>query len=89
MTENKKEFVTRVKLVLISDPRSHVDDVVYLKTKDGEFIVITFIGGSRKVINVNCNSNGANFLEIGRAVYGSGAIGECHNVEFVGGILND
>ena len=76
MTDYKKEFVHRIKILLKADPRSGVDDIAYEKEGEMEFIHIVFKGGSRKKINVTYNSNGANYKEIGRAVYGEGAIGE-------------
>lgn len=76
MAENKKGFVQMVKEVLITDHRSGVVDITYEKEGGMEFIYIYFTGGGKAKINVTCNSNGANFKEIGRAVYGEGAIGQ-------------
>lgn len=76
MIQEKRDFIRRIKLVLKADPRSGVDKLEYYDVPEGEFVVITFNSGARKGINVSHNSNGANFKEIGKAVYGDGAIGE-------------
>lgn len=76
MAEDKRGFVQMVKDVLTTDHRSGVEDITYDKEGGMEFIYIVFNGGGRVKINVTCNSNGANFMEIGRAVYGEGAIGQ-------------
>lgn len=76
MIQEKRDFIRRIKLVLKADPRSEVDKLEYYDVPEGEFVVITFKSGFRKGINVSHNSNGANFEEIGRAVYGDGAFGE-------------
>ena len=74
-TENKEEFIQRVKLALKADKRSAVEDIKYEKNSGLEIITVTFMGGHEEKINATHNSNGANFQEIGRAVYGSGAHG--------------
>lgn len=71
--ENKEEFLQRVKLALKSDKRSAVEDIKYEKNGGLEIITVVFRGGHEEKINATRNSNGANFKEIGRAVYGSGA----------------
>ncbi|MBC6678750.1 hypothetical protein [Zhenpiania hominis] len=75
--QKKEAFVKRVKLALIADERSSVADITYQRNEQGlETIMVLFkLGGFRR-INVTGNSNGANYMEIGRAVYEGGAKGE-------------
>jgi len=73
--ERKEEFIQRVKIAVKSDRRSRVEDIRYEKEGSMEIITVIFKGGHEEKINVTHNSNGANFKEIGRAVYGSGAHG--------------
>lgn len=77
--QKKEAFVTRVKLALIADERSNIADITYQRNEQGlEIIMVLFkLGGFRR-INVTGNSNGANFMEIGRAVYEGGARGEIY-----------
>ena len=78
MMEKKKEFLEQVKLALIEDPRSKVADITYQSDKGREIITVYFIRGGKRRINATCNSNGANFMEVGRAVYEGGARGEIY-----------
>ena len=77
--KQKEAFIKRVKLALIADARSNVADITYQRNEQGlETIIVLFkLGGFRR-INVTGNSNGANFMEIGRAVYEGGARGEIY-----------
>lgn len=77
--EKKGEFIQRVKIALKSDRRSAVEDIKYEKEGPMEIITVIFRGGHEEKINATHNSNGANFQEIGRAVYGSGAHGKLTN----------
>ena len=79
MYKQKEAFIKRVKLALIADARSNVADITYQRNEQGlETIIVLFkLGGFRR-INVTGNSNGANFMEIGRAVYEGGARGEIY-----------
>ena len=67
--QKKEAFVKRVKLALIADERSNIADITYQRNEQGlEIIMVLFkLGGFRR-INVTGNSNGANYMEIGRAV---------------------
>lgn len=75
--QKKEAFVKWVKLALIADERSNIADITYQRNEQGlEIIMVLFkLGGFRR-INVTGNSNGANYMEIGRAVYEGGAKGE-------------
>lgn len=77
--QKKEAFVKRVKLALIADERSSVADITYQRNEQGlEIVTVEFVGGGLRRINVTGNSNGANFMEIGRAVYEGGAKGEIY-----------
>ena len=79
MYKQKEAFIKRVKLALIADVRSDVADITYQINAQGlEIITVEFIGSGCRRINVTGNSNGANFMEIGRAVYEGGAKGEIY-----------
>lgn len=77
--KKKENFIKEVKTALMADPRSCVEQILYQKNEQGlEIVTVKFIGGGYRRINVTGNSNGANFMEIGRAVYEGGAIGEIY-----------
>lgn len=74
--QKKEAFVKWVKLALIADERSNIADITYQRNEQGlEIVTVEFVGGGLRRINVTGNSNGANFMEIGRAVYEGGAKG--------------
>ena len=78
MREDKQGFVKRVKLALIADPRSNVEDIEYISNYEKsrlEVVEIKYKGGGKARINVTANSLGAIFREIGAEVYGAGAVG--------------
>ena len=78
MREDKQGFVKRVKLALIADPRSNVEDIEYISNYEKsrlEVVEIKYQGGGNARINVTANSLGAIFREIGAEVYGAGAVG--------------
>lgn len=75
--QKKEAFIEHVKLALIADERSSVADITYQRNEQGlEIVTVEFVGGGLRRINVTGNSNGANYMEIGRAVYEGGAKGE-------------
>lgn len=77
--KQKENFIKEVKTALKADPRSSVADITYQINEQGlEIVTVEFIGGGSRKINVTGNSNGANFTEIGRAVYEGGARGEIY-----------
>ena len=76
MKITKEEFITRLKLVIMADERSCVKDITYWKQDEKEIVTIHYVGGAKALINVACNSNGCNALEIMREIYGFGAIGK-------------
>lgn len=77
--QKKEAFVKWVKLALIADERSNIADITYQRNEQGlEIVTVEFVGGGLRRINVTGNSNGANFMEIGRAVYEGGAKGEIY-----------
>lgn len=71
----KEEFIKRLKAAVMADTRSCVQDIVYSRDDSREIVKIIYTGGASVSINVSCNSNGANMLEIAREVYGNGAFG--------------
>lgn len=78
MREDKQGFVKKIKDVLVTDPRSWIEDIDYINnySRSGlEVIEIKYIDGVKMHINVTGNSLGAIFREIGAEVYGAGAIG--------------
>ena len=78
MLEDKQGFVKRIKLVLIANPRSGVEDIEYISNYENsrlEVVEIKYQGGGKAKINVTANSLGAIFREIGAEVYGAGATG--------------
>ena len=81
MNITKEEFITRLKLVVMADERSCVEDITYWKQDEKEVVTIRYVGGAKAMINVACNSNGCNALEIMREFYGSGAIGKIREEE--------
>ena len=81
MNITKEEFIIRLKLVVMADERSCVEDITYWKQDEKEVVTIRYVGGAKAMINVACNSNGCNALEIMREIYGSGAIGKIREEE--------
>ena len=68
--KEKANFIKEVETALMADPRSNVEQILYQRHEQGlEIVTVEFIGGGFRRINVTGNSNGANFMEIGRAVY--------------------
>ena len=78
---SKKEFIKHLEALIIADGRSCVQNVVYTKDGSRERIRIIYTGGAHIDINVSCNSNGANLLEVAREVYGNGAFGRMPDYE--------
>lgn len=77
--KEKENFIKEIETALMADPRSCVEQILYQRNEQGiEVVTVEFIGGSCRRINVTGNSNGANFMEIGRAVYEGGARGEIY-----------
>lgn len=77
--KEKENFIKEVETALMADPRSNVEQILYQRNEQGlEIVTVEFIGGGFRKINVTGNSNGANFMEIGRAVYEGGARGEIY-----------
>ena len=72
---SKKEFIRHLEALIIADGRSCVQNIVYTKNENREKLRIIYTGGAHIDINVSCNSNGANLLEVAREVYGNGAFG--------------
>lgn len=81
MNITKEEFIIRLKLVVMADERSCVEDITYWKQDEKEVVTIRYVGGAKAMINVACNSDGCNALEIMREIYGSGAIGKIREEE--------
>ena len=59
VTEEKRNYINRLSLLLTSDYRSEVEK-------------ITYRGGHAVVIDVTANSCGAIYKVVGQAVYGKG-----------------
>lgn len=78
---SKKEFIRHLEALIIADGRSCVRNIVYTKDGSKERIRIIYTGGAHIDINVSCNSNGANLLEVAREVYGNGAFGRMPDYE--------
>lgn len=75
--KRKKQFVYAIRAALLIDhERSGFKDMEYSCNKGREEIQILFDNNQIIRINTSANSNSANMLEIYRAVYGTGAIGQ-------------
>ena len=75
---NKAQFLKALETALKTDDRSDLESIEYVRDFDNiveETIIITFESGAKSFINVSCNSNGANALEVVKEVYGEGAQG--------------
>ena len=79
--ESKREFVNSVGELLAKDERSGVVRIALLQRNFLEVIEIEF-KKSKVYINANWNSNGANFKEIAREVYGEGSKGRMEDYDF-------
>ena len=76
MKEDKAKWVQAIKDLLILDRRSYVQDLEYEKPRLGlEIVTVTFLDGSKSMINVTSNSQGAILHEVIRETYGEGAYG--------------
>ena len=78
---SKKEFIRHLEALIIADGRSCAQNIVYTKNENREKLRIIYTGGAHIDINVSCNSNGANLLEVAREVYGNGAFGRMPDYE--------
>lgn len=78
MYNHKKEYIKRLQLAFMSDPRSEVEGLEYHRNFKGypEVVEIKFNSGYSRYINVTCNSDGANYRQIGNLIYGGEVIGE-------------
>ena len=54
MNITKEEFITRLKLVVMTDERSCVEDITYWKQDEKEVVTIRYVGGAKAMINVAC-----------------------------------
>ena len=68
--EDKRNYITRLSLLLTSDYRSEVESVKYVRDGEDEYAEVTFAGGHVVAANISGNSCGAIYKEVGRAVYG-------------------
>ena len=75
--KRKKQFVYAIRAALLIDhERSGFKDMEYSCNKGREEIRILFDNNQIIRINTSANSNSANMLEIYRAIYGNGAVGQ-------------
>ena len=75
--KKKRQFVYAICVALLIDhKRSGFKDMEYSCSKGREEIKILFDNNPIGRINTSANSNSANMLEIYRAVYGTGAVGQ-------------
>ncbi len=75
--KRKRQFVYAIRAALLIDnERSGFKDMEYSCNKGREEIRILFDNNQIIRINTSANSNSANMLEIYRAVYGTGAVGQ-------------
>ena len=75
--KRKRQFVYAIRAALLIDhERSGFKDMEYSFSKGREEIKILFDNNQIVRINTSANSNSANMLEIYRAVYGTGAVGQ-------------
>lgn len=77
----KENFIRNLENAIIHDKRSGVLKIKYLREFKGypEVLLIMFVGGGYKYINITSNSNGANMKVITAAVYGEEYLGEIEN----------
>ena len=70
--KERNEFIATLKLALLRDNRSGVEDIAYIYKPeyDDEYITVFFRGGATKCILATGNSNGQNAKAIIKAVYG-------------------
>lgn len=68
--EDKRNYITRLSLLLTSDYRSDVESVRYVRDGEDEYAEVTFTGGHVVAANISGNSCGAIYKEVGKVVYG-------------------
>lgn len=72
VTEEKRNYINRLSLLLTSDYRSEVEKISYFVDGYDEYVKITYRGGHAVVIDVTANSCGAIYKVVGHAIYGKG-----------------
>ena len=68
--EDKRNYITRLSLLLTSDYRSEVESVRYVQEGEEEDAEITFRGGHVVAANITGDSCGAIYKDVGKVVYG-------------------
>lgn len=70
ITEEKRNYIARLSLLLSADYRSEVEKVRYAPEGYDEYAEITFRGGNVVAVNITGDSCGGIYKDIGAAVYG-------------------
>ena len=70
ITEEKRNYIARLSLLLSSDYRSEVEKVRYYEEDHNEYAKITFRGGHTVIIDITADSCGGIYKDVGTAVYG-------------------
>lgn len=68
--EEKRNYITRLSLLLTSDYRSDVESVRYVRDGEDEYAEVTFTGGHVVAVNITGDSCGAIYKDVGKVVYG-------------------
>lgn len=70
ITEEKRNYIARLSLLLSADYRSEVEKVRYVPEGYDEYAEITFRGGNVVAVNITGDSCGGIYKDVGAAVYG-------------------
>ena len=68
--EDKRNYITRLSLLISADYRSEVESIRYVKEGEEEYAEITFYGGHIVAANITGDNCGAIYKDVGRVVYG-------------------
>ena len=60
MNITKEEFITRLKLVVMADERSCVEDITYWKQDEKEVVTIRYVGGAKAMWQISLSILPAN-----------------------------
>lgn len=69
ITEEKRNYIARLSLLLSSDYRSEVEKVRYVPEGYDEYAEITFRDGHVLALNITGDSCGGIYKDVGRAIY--------------------
>lgn len=66
----KENYIVRLNRLITSDYNSGVERIRYISDRDDEYAEITYDGGHVVMININRQSCGEIYKDVGQAVYG-------------------